>query len=493
MDYYNVYLEESMDELLDCIKKMQCRPILFVGSGLSRRYMEAPSWKGLLQQIVDENPLIDSPLEYYIMNTRINGKENLPEVAKHLVDDYFKFAWLAKTREDGIFPEQVYSGDLEKDIYIKCKAVSIIERSHKEFIRKFSDEQHDYMEELSLLSDVDPHAIITTNYDEMLEVIFPNYEVIVGQQIIRRSMYTHVGEILKIHGTTLEPTSIVLSQDDYDKFKQKKKYLSAQMLTYFIEHPLVILGYSVQDENIKSILSDIAEMLDDVNTLLPNIWLVEWQGDIDETKQPPKEKLIDLGNNRSLRVNLIVVNSYSKLYKTLGESVVVEKVNMKLLRNLSRSVYNIVRSKTTQLKVNVATLNAFSDEDHLFNVMSVQNLNPSSLTSIYQYRLTDITEEWGKHYSAGVKILEEIAEMTGYDIRSDQNKYHIDMNIGRNRPSADRWYSEAAKQLLSNVFYQRPTTVSLPNGEEIGYSDLIVADTSDGFSNEESVAATVEE
>ncbi len=208
-------------------------------------------------------------------------------------------------------------------------------------------------------------------------------------------MYTHVGEILKIHGSSKDPSSIVLTEEDYSFFTKKKKYLTAQLLTYFIEHPIVIMRYSVQDENIKNILSDIAEMLEDPNTLLPNIWLIEWSNNIDESLALPKEKLLNLGQNRTLRINVIVANSFKEIYKALGESIVVEKVNMKLLRNLSRSVYNIVRSKTTQMSVNIATLNAFSDEEHLFNVLNLQDLNPEALSALYQYRLSDITSEWG--------------------------------------------------------------------------------------------------
>ncbi|MCU5750343.1 SIR2 family protein, partial [Bacillus cereus] len=460
-----------LDNLLNCIKEMQCRPILFVGSGISRRYMGSPSWIGLLEKIIEENPLIDSSLDYYIKDTRENGKDNLPGVAEQFVNPYFKYAFQKDVIAEEVFPAYVYLREFEKDICLKSKAVDIISSYCKTFETEYDNLTHPALEELQLLSQIDPHAIITTNYDEMLEKIFPNYEVIVGQQIIRRSMYTHVGEILKIHGTTKEANSIVLHQEDYKHFMKKKKYLSAQLLTYFIEHPLVIMGYSVQDENIKDILSDIAEMLDDANHLISNIWLVEWQEHINKEQPMAKEKLIDLGNNRSLRVNVIVVDDYIELYKTLGKSVVVDKVNMKLLRNLSRSVYNIVRSKTTQLNVNIATLNAFSDEEHLFNVLSVQDLNPEALTAIYQYRLSDITNDWEKHNSEGVKILQQIRERTRYDIRNSQNKYHIDMNIGR-KPTADRWYSEAAKQLLTNIYYQRPTRITLDDGEEVDYPIL---------------------
>jgi hypothetical protein len=42
---------------------------------------------------------------------------------------------------------------------------------------------------------------------------------------------------------------------------KKKKYLSAKLLTYFSEHPLLFVGYGASDPNIRAILSVIDEAL----------------------------------------------------------------------------------------------------------------------------------------------------------------------------------------------------------------------------------------
>ena len=62
-----------------------------------------------------------------------------------------------------------------------------------------------------------------------------------------------------MHGCVTDPVSLVFTQGNYDQFIRKKKYLSAKLLTYFSEHPLIFVGYGAGDPNIKAILSDIDE------------------------------------------------------------------------------------------------------------------------------------------------------------------------------------------------------------------------------------------
>ncbi|WP_202020915.1 SIR2 family protein [Pseudomonas sp. ADAK18] len=79
--------------------------------------------------------------------------------------------------------------------------------------------------------------MITTNYDQLLEECFPEYETIVGQKILYAD-HSSIGEIFKIHGCASHPESIVLTRADYDEFVKRKKYLSAKLLAFFAEHPL---------------------------------------------------------------------------------------------------------------------------------------------------------------------------------------------------------------------------------------------------------------
>lgn len=50
----------------------------------------------------------------------------------------------------------------------------------------FFEDGHPHSKELEILKTLKPHAIITTNYDSLLEKLLPEFKVVVGQQVIRK-------------------------------------------------------------------------------------------------------------------------------------------------------------------------------------------------------------------------------------------------------------------------------------------------------------------
>lgn len=244
------FYDNQIKRLKKYISDLNVRPILFVGSGFSQRYINTPNWEGLLNYLINENTMINKPLQYYIQ--KFNG--DLSEVATELVKFYYEYAW-ENTKE---FPNKLYESK-DKNIYLKYKVAKYLEELSYDF-KNSKKISRSLSEEINILKTLSPHSIITTNYDNLLEEIFPDYEVINGQQIIKEKKATDIGHILKIHGSIDNPSSLVISKKDYEEFNSKQIYLIAKLFTYFVEHPIIFIGYSLNDSNIKSILGNVKKI-----------------------------------------------------------------------------------------------------------------------------------------------------------------------------------------------------------------------------------------
>ena len=200
---YEQYQTEITSDIATALKAAECQPILFVGSGFSKRYASGPSWEELLEHLAAKCPLIKHEFAYYRQKY-----PSLSHIGSVFADSYREWAWTSGRK---LFPEIYYSANYSSDIFIKHIAAKILGGL------KLAKGNAALTAELAALSNMEPHAVITTNYDVLLEPLFPKYEVIVGQQIFRKSFLT-LGEIFKIHGTVTDPLSMVLVEKDYQEF-----------------------------------------------------------------------------------------------------------------------------------------------------------------------------------------------------------------------------------------------------------------------------------
>lgn len=439
---YSDYQERIKEDISECLESMGVQPILFFGSGMSQRYMNAPTWESLLTEVASRCPKIDKSLAYFKQK---HG--SLIKIGSIFSEYVREWAW----EQPSAFPETLFEGDQPADIYIKHIVSEILkEVSQGEQAKSIKDS---YKLELNALKSINPYSVITTNYDEMLEEIFDGYIPVVGQSILRAN-YASVGEILKIHGSLSDPQSIVLTEDDYSVFKKKKKYLSAKLLTYFAEHPLVILGYSAQDPNIKDILSDIDEILSQNNDLIPNIYIVEWDCDAEKTGSHPSEKLISIDNDKSIRVKLVRASCFEWVFSALASGEAIDSINPKLLRSVLARTYNLVRhdipSKTIEVDFQILE-HAVSSEENFSKLYGITTLeDPVAINATYPYTITSVAQKLGySHWNKVHQLFDVVKEKNEFDIRRSDNNYHIAIKSGKS--STTHKYSEACIELLKRV------------------------------------------
>lgn len=323
-------------------------PVLFIGSGLTRRYLDLPNWEGLLRKFCVK------PFEYYYGKAeracRDQGDMLYPTLADYIEED-FNEVWYTDSNYKQ--SRELHAEDLKQKIspFKFCIA---------DFIRDSSANiQEMYAEEISKFKAIGSKnisCIITTNYDTFLENSFGQgtFKTYIGQSELLFSTIYEIAEIYKIHGCCTKPESIVINSHDYNIFNQKSAYLSSKILTLFLERPIIFVGYSISDPNIRRILQSVSDCLenDQLEQLKERLIFIEWNSN-SSVSDCINEKLFDFNNGKTITMKNVLLTQYSDLYDAILENKV--KYDVKALRRIKSQLYELVKSNKPTEKLYVAT------------------------------------------------------------------------------------------------------------------------------------------
>ncbi len=325
-------------------------PFLFVGSGLSRRYLGLDDWRGLLRhfaKLIKEN---DFALEIYEQQAQMQKyKQGVNQKVAELIENDFNQLWYTdpKFEEDRL---RYKKGVIEHKISPFKLAIADYINQKKSVVAMYEQE----VELLRQVSEKSISGAITTNYDLFLENCFKGYERYIGQEELLFSSLKGVGEIYKIHGSCEKPDSIIITEEDYEGFESKNAYLAAKLLTIFLEHPIIFIGYSLDDINIQNILKSIIHCLsqENLNRLSQRLIFINWQSKLGEDKILPYSKTFDDG--KVLEMTQIQLHDFSPLYEALIQNRA--KYNTNLLRKLKSDIYDLVLTSKPTGKMRVVGL-----------------------------------------------------------------------------------------------------------------------------------------
>ncbi len=444
---YKQYQQEVTTDIASVLASASCQPILFIGSGFTKRYAGGPNWEELLRKLATVCPLIDKDFAYY----KQAHEGDLKRIGSLFSNLYREWAW---TKGKSKFPAEYFTEKYTSDVFIKHTIATLLkDLGPKGGKGSYGSPELDA--EIAALRAVSAHAIVTTNYDELIEPLFPEYERLIGQQILRKP-YLAIGEIFKIHGCISDPMSIVINEADYQRFQEDHKYLSAKLLTYFVEHPLLFVGYRAEDPNIKAILYDVDRMVRANFQLVPNIYVLEWDPGITDASYPARDKVLSVAPDTNIRIKSITASSFEWVFRAFGQAGNLEKINMKLLRALMARSVELVRCNIPKkhIEIDFKTLDhAVSTGENFAKLFGVTSIaDPSQVNLNYRYTLSQVAEELGfTYWSKAHDLIQVLKDQTGFDMKASDNKYHITMRVGKAEKSVTNKYSEQAVDLLRAV------------------------------------------
>ncbi len=222
----------SNDELLNYIgmfreKAEQGKLVIFVGAGVSQNVDGMPSWNSLIANMAKA-----------IGYSRCDSCRRKTETCEStcLLKNDFSTDELLK------IPQHVFNKDSE--LYNRVLTESISDITTDAPLS-------------SAIFDINPVHIITTNYDKLLEtsthIFCEQYQVIVHDKDL---LNANKGKyIIKMHGDLSEPDTMVLKEQDYLNYSQNHVLIELFIKSLLTDHIVMFLGYSLNDYNIKLILS----------------------------------------------------------------------------------------------------------------------------------------------------------------------------------------------------------------------------------------------
>ena len=342
----------AQEDLEKTLRDAKALPVLFAGSGVSHRYLGTPTWSALLEHFA---PATGKSMAYY----RGLAGDDLPRVASLIAADFYE-PWFkrAKYRDSRKAFESSVRDVADPLKYEICKYLE----SHKRKKTKA------LAAELSDLERVRVHAVLTTNWDLLLDEALDNLEVFVGQQDVLFAQTQAVGELYKIHGSLTDPTSLVLTEEDYTQYWARNPYLIAKILTLFVEHPMLLIGYSMTDAHIQKLFGNLISCLttDQLKVLNGRLIFVkraaEGQGDYFAHAPMTIE-------GHTLEVQEVGLKDFGDLYRILAN--LPQRMSVKLLRQVKRDLYQLAFNEPAQARVFTVNIEDDTDLDKVEVVIGV--------------------------------------------------------------------------------------------------------------------------
>lgn len=318
----------------DFISGFKNHPVLFIGTGMSLRYIKNSfTWDALLKHIAFE--LTGSNEYYYDIKSKYENDRgyNYPKIATEVERDFNE---AVKKDRKGKFSKinDIFYENMEKGVNISRFKLYISDLLNG---YELKEEKHDEIIELKKIRK-NIGSVITTNYDSFIEDIF-DFKTLIGNEILLSNPY---GSIYKVHGSLEEANKIIITDEDYNDFNERYELIRAQLLSLFIHHPIIFFGYNIGDDNIKDILKTIFTYVNpntaEAEEIRSNFLLVEYEAGLDNREITQHD--IDMEGFANIRINKIKTDNFIEIYKSLSDLILpVSAMDIRKVQSIVKEIY----------------------------------------------------------------------------------------------------------------------------------------------------------
>ena len=366
-------------DIQEFVSRFRNHPVLFLGTGVSLRYLESSfTWDGLLKKVAED---LTGNYERYLdikSHCALEGGYDFMKIATQLETE---FNLALEDDRNGKFKQinDVFYEEMEKGI--SCSRFKL-------YLAKLLSDlslKQSMSEEIKELKKASKNiaSVITTNYDSLIEEEF-GFQPLVGNDILLSNPY---GSVYKIHGCITDPKKIIVTEQDYQDFDEKYELIRAQLLSIFIHNPIIFIGYSIGDENIKSLLKTIFTYVepnsDEARIIRDNFLLVEREEN--SNSLTISEHDIVLEGFSTIRINKIKTDDFRSIYLALsGLKLPVSAMDVRKVQDIVQEIYAGGR-----IEVNISEdLESLENKDKIIAIGSSKTVKylyqtPAGIMSAY--------------------------------------------------------------------------------------------------------------
>lgn len=240
--------------------------------------------------------------------------------------------------------------------------------------------------------------------------------------------------------------------------------MAAKLITIFVEHPIIFIGYSLEDKNIQSILKSITKCLgkEQIGKLEENLIFVKRAKG--GTPNISKETLVF----DSVHIPITVVESddFSPIYEALGETK--RKIPAHILRFCKEQLYEIARSTQPNEKIFAANIEDIQNYDEVEFVVGLgiaqskaSEFSYSSATAVALFKnmlLEDVNIDSKRVLEETIPALNSVTFLPVF-------KYLKDLGIASNE-ECNMKYKVSEHTSLEVSRYQTPSYLKQFNNTE---------------------------
>lgn len=310
-----------MRTTLDTLIENNEFPVVFIGAGMSKRFLlNFPDWTTLLKEFWESLGLENF---YGEMNSiRDHISEEKPNYTEKELEHYtnIRMGTLLETNYNRAFNSELikikdFSVEEAFNSKISPFKKAISERFRTYSLRDGVEEEYKFFKKMLSKTQI----ILTTNYDSFIEDSYNStseYKIakFIGQKGFFQETYGYA-ELYKLHGCSDSPGDIIITKNDYEKFEQNSVLISAKIISLMLNSPIIFLGYSLTDINVRKIIKEFTRSLTE-----QEIQILEERLILIERKKGEKNFIEEVISDQDLgcKLRVIKTDNFKSIFEKIG-------------------------------------------------------------------------------------------------------------------------------------------------------------------------------